>query len=249
MCGPAGARAAPCRVVAGPGASAGCDGGGPAPVERAWRVCDRRRGEATSARRSETGERSAMRTTRFELLGREFRGGVSRGPRGREWCVGRRPAGGCSRGPRLFRGRTRLRGYSFEVTGEAASCLYGRTRPGGGLPGAACGGGLGLGDGCPHGSGRLLGSSLRLAADGRANRGRAASGGRWRRRQAILQTLSFPLAQAFGVLPVVGATGQFRTCPGQSVRVRNRTMGANAGSRRVSSDGGARESRGQPGAG
>ena len=58
-------------------------------------------------------------------------------------------------------------------------------------------------------------TSLGLAADGRANRGRAASGGRWRRRQAILQTLSFPLAQAFGVLPVVGATGQFRTCPGQ----------------------------------
>ena len=90
---------------------------------------------------------------------------------------------------------------------------------------AASGDGLGLGDGCPHGSGRLLIPAEIRPTDGACDvtcRGRARrSEPRPHERKvvktprAMLQTWSFPLAQAFGVLPVVGATGQFRTCPGQ----------------------------------
>ena len=150
-------------------------------------------------------------------------------------------------------GGTRLRGYSCEVTGEAANCINGSSRPGGGLPGS--------GERrrawtrrwlpprvrAPINSSRSSPDRWRLRRDvpwtgasvGAAP-SRAASGDDAKR----CSTLSFPLAQAFGVLPVVGATGQFRTCPGQSTHVKDLTMGTSAGHQRILSDGGAHEPRG-----
>jgi len=210
-----------------------------------------------AARRSETGRRGALDARRgsgyrsredlSEVLAAAPRGasGARAGARDEKLRARAEPFPWAGRACAVTPAKSpaRLRTASTEARVRAA--VYRE---------AASGDGLGLGDGCPHGSGRLLIPAEVRPTDGACDvtcRGRARrSEPRPHERKvvttprAMLQTWSFPLAQAFGVLPVVGATGQFRTCPGQGAHVKDLTMGSSAGHQRVSSDGGAHEPRG-----